>query len=359
MKPIRIITIHCIPNFGSVFQSFGLLHFLIKNNIKATLINYCPNYFSKGRNRFRMLAPIFLHPIDYFIQKKKYSAFLKESLLIDSDPIINYKGLSFYKNENSLFIAGGDQLWNPYHPCGNDDAYKLTFVEKGIKMSYGTSIGQTKLSEKELINLASKTKDFKTIGLREQSTVSLFAPYSNVEVYHASDPVLLLDKKDYMQFIGHDRLIKEPYMLVYMAKKSDILSATVKQIAVKYNLKIVHCIGFSKKCECDYFLKNTGPKDLLNLLFNADFVVSASFHATLFSVLFQKNFYTLLPGVKVNTRIEDWLSFCNLEDRIIKDVSDLSRTNDIIDYSRVTPKVQLFAEKSRNRLISEIEKYIR
>ena len=244
-------------------------------------------------------------------------------------------------------------MWNSFHPCGKDDAYKLTFVKTFKKLAYGTSMGKTSFDEKELSEIATKINDFYSIGLREQSTVSLLQKYTSIPVRHVADPVLLLEKGDYINFVGSKRLIDKPYMLVYMVAKSALLDVAVDTISKIRKLKIVHVSGFGKKCKCDYKL-TTGPEELLNLIYYADFVLSASFHATLFSVLFNKQFCTLLPEAGTNIRIEDFLNYLHLENRIINSAEELSQIETNIDYDKVNQITESFASSSRKYLLDTL-----
>lgn len=357
-KSIKIITIHCIPNFGSLLQSYGLLQFLKSNGYDVSIINYCPYYYTFGRHPFRKFLGTILNFYEYIKQQQILNRFQKDFLQIEAPKIKRYSGLSIYSDEKNIFIAGGDQLWNSHHPCGNDDAYKLTFVKNGYKLSYGTSIGRNNLTDSEIIELVKKTNDFISIGLREQSTVPMLSKFSQTAIYHAADPVLLLGKQDYMHFIKDERLIKENYILVYLAPKSELLATTVKVLAKSKGLKVVHCLGRSKKIDYDYIFKSNSPQEMLNLIYYADYVVSASFHATVFSVLFEKQFCTLLPEANTNIRIMDWLNYCDLGNRIITNESEIVNVKDEIDFKPVTNKVNSLAHISRKRLIEEIEKCI-
>lgn len=353
---IYIITIHCIHNFGSVFQSYGLVKYLRNNGYDAELIDYRPEYYTKGRNPLRKFVSIALNPVSYHRQYRRYQQFINEEIPKTGIVFKSMKELQGFRwEDDAIFIAGGDQIWNNFHPCGKDDAYKLTFVDKGKKIAYGTSMGRNSFSENELKDLATKVETYYSIGLREQSTVAMLQPYTQVPVYHAADPVLLLDREDYAPFIGKERLIKEPYLLMYLAAESDLLKTTVEKIARERGLKVVHVCGFSKKCPCDYFLKSTGPKDLLNLIYYSDFVVSASFHATLFSILFHKQFCTLLPEAGTNTRIEDVLSFYGISDRIIHSESELPRLADDVDFQPVDSLRQQLVEESKHQLINALK----
>lgn len=351
---LKIITIHCIHNFGSVFQSYGLVKYLRNQGYDAELIDYRPAYYDKGRNAFKKYVGIALNIFAYRKQHKKYQDFI-DRYLPKSKIYHTLEELKAIDSKDTIFIAGGDQLWNSFHPCGEDDAYKLTFVSGGKKIAYGTSMGRNSFSGEELKVLSTKIEDFYSIGLREQSTVSMLQTYVKVPIYHAADPVLLLEKKDYMEFIGKEKLIKEPYLLMYLADKSDLLLHAVEYLAKNKGLKVVHVCGFKKKCPCDYFLKDIGPQELLNLIYNAEFIVSASFHATLFSILLQKQFCTLLPEVNTNTRIEDLLSFFGLTERIIHKELELEKLDNEIDFKFATETLNNLVNKSKQQLLKAIE----
>ncbi|MCK9220809.1 MAG: polysaccharide pyruvyl transferase family protein [Bacteroidales bacterium] len=351
---VYIITIHCIHNFGSVFQSYGLVKYLQNEGYDAELIDYRPDYFRGGRNPLRKYSSIALNLISYTKQYKHYQSFIDKKIIKTSTVYHSIKELQKLAKEDAVFITGGDQLWNSFHPCGRDDAYKLTFVHKGKKIAYGTSMGRISYSKDELEELSKKISDYITIGLREQSTVSMLQQHTKVPVYHAADPVLLLNKENYMSFIGEKRLINEPYLVMYLAAKSHLLEQTIEHIANRQGLKVVHVCGFSKKCRCDYFLKATGPGDLLNLIYYSEFVVSASFHATLFSVLFEKQFCSLLPEAGTNTRIEDFLSYFGLSGRIVHTVDEIKNLDNQIDFTLTKSIREELVAKSKEQLLSAI-----
>ena len=208
-----------------------------------------------------------LNPLSYIRLHRKYEGFIKNNLPVTSVMYKTLSELEDFDDEKAVYIAGGDQIWNSFHPCGRDDAYKLTFVKGRKKIAYGTSMGRNSFTTDELNVVAEKIKDFYSIGLREQSTVSMLQPFTPVSIYHAADPVLLLEKSHYLPFIGKEGLIKEPYMLMYLADKSIVLDKIVDKVSNDRNLKIAHVCGSNKKCRCDYFLKTTGPTDLLNLIY--------------------------------------------------------------------------------------------
>lgn len=118
---IYIITIHCIHNFGSVFQSYGLVKYLCDNGYNAQIIDYRPAYYRKGRNKIKKYASIALNPISYWKQYKKYATFIRKHLNLTNKVYHNIEELKELQIEDAVFVAGGDQIWNSFHPCGRDD----------------------------------------------------------------------------------------------------------------------------------------------------------------------------------------------------------------------------------------------
>lgn len=209
---IKIITIHCIHNFGSVFQSYALVKYLMNQGYNAELIDYRPVYYTKGRNALKKVLGVVMNYGAYTRQHKKYEEFIND-FLPKGEVYHTLDELRKIATKDTVFIAGGDQLWNNFHPCGRDDAYKLTFVKNGKKIAYGTSMGRNSFAKAELKELSEKIRDFYSVGLREQSTVLMLRPFTKVPVYHAADPVLLLNKEDYMPFIGKKTIIEESLIL--------------------------------------------------------------------------------------------------------------------------------------------------
>lgn len=342
---IRIITIHNIPNFGSVFQSYALCEYLKNqgyNDVK--IIDYNPEYYvSKS---LRSVVGRILNCRKYIKRKKKFQSFINQNLPLTNQSFDSVPELEKHNFEADVYIAGGDQLWNVYHACGRDDAYKLTWVS-GKKISYGTSLGQTDFTDAEMRELGNKISDFSSISVRESTSVPMLKSVG-IEATHCVDPVFLLKAEDYHRFL---KPVKQPpYMLVYLVTPSKLLDNTIKKLSEKYGLKVILCSGFSKKCMCDEFLKDLGPDEILSYVYNAEIVLSSSFHATSFSLMFEKQFYTILPDMHTNERILDLLSHRGLLDRIITDEDQLNTVCDIpIEYSSVK-SYDDFIENSKQQL---------
>lgn len=331
MMKIRIITIHCIPNFGSVYQAYALSESLKQMGYEdVEIIDYRPSYFKPHTTR--SIIAVLLNLRKYISRSRKFRMFINKNLRLTDNKYRTLKQLKAADINPDLLIAGGDQLWNPYHDCGRDDAYKLVFSH-AKKISYATSLGQTFLSRMELTNLASKVASFSAISVRESSSVELLSEYG-IHAEMCVDPVYLLSSDKYMKYIRNVHVKK--YLLVYLVTPSPLLDRAIDLLKTKYNLKVVLCSGFSKKCYCDLFFKDPGPEEVLSLIYHADIVLSASFHATSFSLIFKKQFFTILPDSKTNERIVDLLKTRGLLHRILTDSVNIdSSVADVINYDKI------------------------
>lgn len=325
---IRIITIHGIPNFGSVFQTTALCRYLQRCGYEdVRVIDYNPAYFKP--HSLRAIGGALLNPPSYLRRSRRYRSYLIRNVPLTERSYSDYADLAAEDFDADVYIAGGDQLWNVYHDCGKDDAYKLTFV-RGTKISYGTSMGQSDFSGPELDELAKKISCFSAVSVRESSSVELLAS-RGIEARHVVDPVFLLDPNDYKD----DAIdpCEEPYLLVYLVTPSKLLEDCIAYLSKKHGLQVIQCFGLSKKCTCNKHVKDAGPAELLGYVKNADIILSASFHATAFATMFEKQFFTLLPDEHTNERILDYLSMRGLTGRIITEQSDLfTELDKNIDY---------------------------
>lgn len=356
---LNILTIHHIHNFGSVFQAYGLQRFLQEEGYDTKVIDYRPAYYNAGRNKLKTLAGKALNLGPYLTRKRKFEKFIASHMNLSKKKACTQGDLKDqFEDCDEVFIAGGDQLWNNYHPCGNDDVYKLAFARRGRKLAYGTSMGRDNFTEEELEDLAAKTGDFQCIMLREKSTVGMLQAHTAVPVCHVIDPVGLLAPEAF-DALALKPAIKEPYAVMYLADSGPLLDKAISMLSQKMGLKIVHICGFRKKCYCDSFEKDVGPEEILGYIRHADFVLSASFHATMFSLLFGKQFATLLPDTHTNARIQDLLNFVGLSERIIRDEQSVTCLDYKIDYAPVNEKLCRFREYSRKcllRALADLEK---
>ena len=184
--------------------------------------------------------------------------------------------------------------------------------------------------------------------MRESTSVQMLKNVG-IESTHCVDPVYLINPEQYQKFLKP--IDQPPYLLVYLVTPSELLDKTIEKLSKKYGLKVILCSGFSKKCVCDEFLKDLGPDEILSYIYNAEIVLSSSFHATSFALIFKKQFFTILPDLHTNERIVDLLSHRDLMQWIITSETHLNEIYDKrIDYSTL---------KSYDAMIDVSKKYLK
>lgn len=354
MKKILTITLHCTDNSGSSLQALALQTYLSGLGHQCEIINYCPSYLKYNGNFIKSIIINFtINLVTHIKTMHKLQEFRKRYLVTTRKKYKSIRSLSKEKFDCDVLISGSDQLWNPSYKCGNDEAYFLSFVKNTTieKIAYAASVGKDNLSYDEIKKLNEKTKDFKVITVREnQISEHIFNKPTN----WVCDPVFLLDKKYYINMLN-SRPINGKYLLVYLIYENDpLLDEYILNYKKVYDGIVIQIGGFRKKCNCDKHIKELDPVDFLTYIYYSDYLISSSFHATAFSILFNKKFSVLLPK-KNKSRILSLLSISKgLNDRIINSNNIEKNIDTNIDFSIVNNDFEHFIKKSKSIITNEI-----
>ena len=347
------ITLHCTDNAGSTLQTYALQQYLIKNGIDNEIINYRPTYLLKYGNPLKRIIKNFIYFRSMHNQRKKNEAFEKKYLKETDKVYKRYSDLLEYPLKCDALITGSDQIWNMNFKCGNDDAFYLRFAQSGIKkIAYAASIGKTNIPPQELEFITQRVADFDSISVREGSSKVALESKGIKKVSYVCDPTLLLTKEDYLKI--ETQRIHEKYILVYLVQPSDILDSLVEKIRNIYKCKVILIYGVKNNCKCDIHLRDTSPDEFIGLIHNAEFVIASSFHAVIFSHIFEKNFAIVLPKAN-QARIEQFLEISHLESRIIRTKNDVDNLVPDIDYTNVRPYLDDFRKYSQRYIIQELK----
>ena len=345
-KTAGLITIHVGPNFGSVLQTYATYKVLERHGITTTLINYIPRRvtilgFLGNRKTFKAkLWAIMGLPI-VFINNLIYSGFVKRSCKL-TKKIYNVEGFRKLSLQFDRFIVGSDQVWNSKHNEGVDAMYYFPYVsQNSMKIAFASSFGREKLGQEEMDRIRPWLLDFKAISVREASGVSVLESMGIDKAIQLVDPTFLLSKQEWRDQLISRRIIKEPYLLMYLpyniVGKEEIYSYA-REIATNNKWKVV---TFSWDIRKDKFADKTmvfaSPEDFLSLMYYADYIITNSFHGTAFSINLNKQFSVFQPS-EFSTRILSILDLVNLKERLItnsQDVAERSKQNENINYVSV------------------------
>lgn len=160
------------------------------------------------------------------------------------------------------------------------------------------------------------------VSIRERLSLPLLRSLGRDDGVAVCDPVFLLDRSFWSEFAG--RVTKSiPYLVVYDFDKSESLKSLVETIAVKFHLKVFN-IGPYRLSYADKNFTLSGPKEFIRLIRDAQFVISNSFHATAFAIIFKVPFYVIKRKEAINERMESLLTDCGLSDRIVDIKNNIS-----------------------------------
>ncbi|OIN07238.1 polysaccharide pyruvyl transferase family protein [Oceanisphaera psychrotolerans] len=306
---IAIMTQPLGKNYGGIMQAWALQHVLKRMGHEVVTINRQPNQPSIAHKAARLAyragmkaigkrkAPInFEKRLPYILQNTQ--SFIDQHITM-SEPLYSTQQLRehFDRENYDAVIVGSDQVWRPkYSPCIEN--FFLDFLEdKKIKrIAYAASFGvdEWEFTEEQTQRCAALAKQFDAISVREDSGVELCRKHLGVEATHVLDPTLLLDKADYEQLIGAERLNEKPSgVYTYFLDKTPEKFALAQQVSQELGESIYSCrarksIGEDASEITDYIMPNI--KDWLAGFANAKFVLTDSFHGMVFSILFQKPF---------------------------------------------------------------------
>ena len=327
---IKTITCHDVYNSGASLQAYALMKYLQKLGHDVQIIDYRPDYLDKHYKLFIINNPKYEKSIILKIlyitlklpkrvlklkYKKKYDDFTKKYLNITNKRYISNEDLKENLPIADAYIAGSDQIWNTTFNNGKDPAFYLDFVpENKIKMSYAASFATEVIDEEFKDNTKKMINRLNSVSVRELSGLNILKSMDIKNGIQVLDPVFLLDREEWSDLFV-DITEKEKYVFVYDFDGSEIIENLSKRIAREKNLKIYTVF---KSSYADKYIKNIGPQEFITYIKNADYVISNSFHATAFSIIFEKEFLVVNRKEKINTRMRDLLILLGIKERLIE-----------------------------------------
>lgn len=329
---IKTITCHDVYNVGASLQAYALLKYLTKQGHDVEIIDYKPDYLSKHYNFLAINNPKYeknlilkcLYVVLKFPKrliaypgKKKFDKFREEYLKLTK----RYKSLDELKQNPpmaDLYIAGSDQIWNTIFPNGKDGAFYLDFGPQDVKRaSYAASFATDKiaLGWKEQVKIWLNKLD--KISVREKSSIKILEQLE-IKGETVLDPVFLLTVDQWKELIKNRTRTKNVF--VYDFDENELIKKISLEVKRSYESRILSFFNVDYSNEN---LKYPGPLEFIESIYNSEVIISNSFHATVFSLIFNKEFIVIKRNENINVRMIELLKLVGLEDRIISSVEDL------------------------------------
>ncbi|MEE0965209.1 MAG: polysaccharide pyruvyl transferase family protein [Ruminococcus bromii] len=375
MKKLGICACYQHKNYGSQLQSYATTVELARRNIDFEVIRYkkkiTPLLLVKSLPR--LLNPVFindriietsqkkmmlkLHPQlaqDNAVRNAAFDKFSQSRFKKLSPVYYGYEQLKEQSKKYTAVMVGSDQLWSPSGITSN--FYNLMFADDNtVKISYATSFGVSQINPRyhKIYNTFLNRLNF--ISVRENSGKKIVEELSSNKAEVVCDPVILLDAEQWLKEIPNKRLYDEPYIFAYFLGKSAEYRDAVTKFAKQKGLKIVaepHMDSYNKADENfgDYTPFDIGPAEFVNLIRNAEYVFTDSFHGSVFSMLYQKHFlvfnrYSDNSSSSKNSRIDSFCKNYGLSDRRYN--GNIADVENKINYEDVLGKVDEHRQKSK------------
>lgn len=336
MKKIGILTYHFADNYGAVLQCYALCKAINEfEDCEAQVINYVPSKFKyQSFKGYRQV--LFKH------KRSMFNTFLNRYCNIEPEMknTINYE-------KYDCICVGSDQVW-----CTIYEDYYLPKVEGVSKISYAASLGY--LPESQVLNedlIRENLPCFDSISIRENIHKKYLCELCGVDCEVVLDPTLLFDKEMYLPLINRIKQKREEFIfLFYLPHDNQYYKAIelANRIAREYNVEIVHSLSdvpenaFARTSKCMIY---EGIEDFLYYIKNAKFVITNSYHATLFAIQFEIPFYTLVVE-SMRSRIDTLVDKLGIESRVLEKGLLEIEIDEEIDWIRLKERMLVEREYS-------------
>ncbi len=362
---IGIISVNNAHNFGTVMQALAFKHYLESLGHEVQIINYrsidieksyrpgrlLPGSTAKSKRKYyKKWLDETLHKPYMPLRRHRFEKFFSEYFNL-TDECSSLKQLRNKKFNFDVVFVGSDQIWNSTITKGLDPAFFGDFVgENTIVASYGASIGNPTVPERELPVFSEHFKRMDYISVREEKAKEIFSPLTDKEISVVCDPTFLPDRAFYEGLVSKKHPYgNKKYIYVhvhhYNSKATELIKAA-KALSKKTGLPVVHNLQTAKFKNELGKTRSSGPVETLNAIAHAEYIVTQSFHLSVFALLFKKNFITLRRD-RNNDRLENLFSKLGLLDHFVDPEAQLPDFKDIaIDFDDVHKKMEAMRPES-------------
>lgn len=351
---IGILTFHYAHNYGAVLQAYALQYRLESMGHEVYFIDYKNRQILNAYKVFNIhrctsynLIECLRKTIDELkalpLRHKRHRAFI---------PFIRHKLHTVPTSEITLnpfdcIIIGSDQVWNTRLTRGVDPYYWGEFKRPPhtLLISYAASM-EEELAEKSPDITRLHLNKFDAISVREKTLEKSLTPLlPEKRITCVADPTMLVEKEVW-EALACPPHTDEPYLLLYQVRNSTRCEHIANEIAREKRLKVV-CLSASALMHNSEECQSASPEEFLGWFKRASFIVCSSFHGTVFSLLFERPFYSIRLNDGKDDRVNNLLTELELTDRFI----DHRPAEDTpIDYDRLRDSIKRFIKESMEYL---------
>lgn len=340
---IGILTYHDGINHGTFLQCYSLFRTIENLGHEAEIINYknFKHWLKEYKSFLWTKNPdLLLKNINKIRKFKKNQSLYKLSKFT-----FTHKKLA-KKHYDKIFI-GSDEIWNyKTQLVGVDLAYFGNALNAGKINSYAASFGNVNINDNIPLEITENLKKLENISVRDENSKNIISKLLNIEAPIVVDPTLLYDLKK-----EEKKCPYKNFILVYATNFDNHIIEKIKKTAKELNKEIIS-ISYNNAW-CDKNIISIDAFEMLAYFNNADYVLTNTFHGTIFSILYNKKFLSIPHIGKVN-KIKNLLCQFELESRLA-DNADIEKLIAEIDYNDVNKMIEVEKEKSMKLLITMLK----
>lgn len=363
MKKVGLLTLEPrIYNYGGFLQEMAMQDVVCNYGCSCEIINYSPseelNTFSMKRGLRYFTIEKVTHRLKSLCSRNvddesvltanavRFSAFdVYRDKQLQLSKRLHYGDLYGERLPYDAIVCGSDQIWNPYY---NIPAYFLGFAKGNQrKVIYAASIGKDSLTKLQLNTYAELMKGLDYISVREHSAKEILQPVAEQPITVVLDPTLLHSREYWEEKATESTKSYKNYVFCYFLDMTEKKVKAAKDYADKRGCELIQIPYIHGRY--DYLCEKLGgtmdsdvnPADFLKLILDAECVLTDSFHAAVFSLLFQKDFWVfgrMAGNYNMNTRLDTLLGYFGAEERMIQPC-DLAQK----DYEPITVSEDVLA----------------
>ena len=309
---VGIVTQPLLNNYGGVLQNYALQKVLRD-------LGHNPTTFDRGykatpwwlylcswlKTFICFFIPGKMRPFAKVIPVEKRLAVFEDFISKNISKTIPVTGIASIPNlaqDFDAIVVGSDQIWRPKYAPNIEESF-LGFLKKGNtrRIAYAVSFGVDywEYSPKQTKTCAALAKKFDAVSIREESGVILCKEYLGIDATWVLDPTLLLKKEDYIEICKDVPVETKQILAAYVLNIDDSIMKLCETIAKEQNLELRFFSADSKA--------NLSIQEWLAIFRDASYVVTDSFHGTVFSIIFGKEFKCLYNETRGSARFEPLL----------------------------------------------------
>ena len=348
-----LITFHFAHHYGAQLQAYATMRAIQGLGFQCDIIDYRLPHTTRTNRLFKATGSVrdlaadahtALHYAPFKRRFDRFEAFVAQQMTLSPRQYTSYAELAADPPAYDVYVAGSDQIWNPYifQDKAFDPSFLLAFVREGRRISYAPSLGTPTLPEDKAAQLRDFLASYSALSVREKRGQVLVQEAAGRHARVVLDPTLLLTGADWGA-LAVPPARKGPYILCYFVSDPGEAAPYAQALSERTGLPIVQLAGARRKIPgARELVFDAGPREFLGWFQHASYVCTNSFHGAVFSLQFQKPFFTSMSPKERRqpefSRIYSLFSRLGCTDRIIG-LDETAGVDAPMDYGSVNARL--------------------